>query len=199
MIKLVDILKEINIQSKTHIGQGSEQTAYPSKIKPGFVIKKFTGNNTFTTKDDWIKQIKNSQQYPDVFAEIEKFDFDKGYFIQEKLDEKSLTNDGVELYKYLKSNNKLPKTWPSEYPMLDIASIFYIEWEDKPDLINLLDDTPWENTLKPKLKRFFDKLNKHGLGYNSKSPLGDIRFSNIGYDKNGEIKILDFSSSLDYF
>ena len=107
MIKLVDILKELNIQSKTPIGQGGEQTAYPSKIKPGFVIKKLTGENEYFTKEDWKEIIQTAQQHPEVFAQVDKVDFDKGYFVQEKLDEKSLTKDGNELYKYLKDNNIL--------------------------------------------------------------------------------------------
>lgn len=52
MIKLIDILKELNIQSKIPIGKGNEQTTYPSKIKPGFIIKKFTPKSEFFTKED---------------------------------------------------------------------------------------------------------------------------------------------------
>lgn len=190
MIKLLDILKEINIQSKTPIGQGGEQTAYPSKIKPGFVIKKLTGENEYFTKEDWKEIIQTAQQHPEVFAQVDKVDFDKGYFVQEKLDEKSLTKDGNELYKYLKDNNILYRNEndKSNYSGLDIITILYMD----PDRIDMLDDTLWENTLKPKLESFFNKLNQAGYGIDD-NYLGDLRLTNVGYDKNGEIKILDFN------
>lgn len=190
MIKLIDLLKELNIQPKTSIGQGGEHTIYPSKIKPGFVIKKLTGEFEFFTKEDWKKIIQAAQQHPEVFAQIDKVDFDKGYFVQEKLDEKSLTKDGNELYEYLKDNNILYRNDQdkSDYSSLDIITILYMT----PDRIDMLDNTPWENTLKPKLERFFDKLNKAGHGIDD-NYLGDLRLTNIGYDKNGEIKILDFN------
>lgn len=190
MIKLIDILKELNIQLKVPIGQGGEQTVYPSKIKSNFVIKKLTGGNEFYTKKDWEEIIQTAQQHPEVFAKIDKVDFDKGYFVQEKLDEKSLTKDGNELYKYLKDNNILYRNNQdkNDYSGLDIITILYLS----PDRINMLDDTPWENTLKPKLERFFNKLNKTGHGIDDNF-LGDLRLTNVGYDKNGEIKILDFN------
>ena len=190
MIKLIDLLKELNIQSKSPIGQGGEHTVYSSKTKPGFVIKKLTGENEYYTKEDWAEIVKTAQQHPEVFAQIDKVDFDKGYFVQEKLDEKSLTKDGNELHKYLKDNNILYRNDQdkSDYSSLDIITILYMT----PDRIDMLDDTPWENTLKPKLERFFDKLNEAGHGIDDNF-LGDLRLTNIGYDKNGEIKILDFN------
>jgi hypothetical protein len=190
MIKLVDLLKELNIQSKASIGQGGEQTVYPSKIKPGFVIKKLTGENEYFTKEDWKEIIQTSQQHPEVFAQIDKVDFDKGYAVQEKLDEKSLTKDGDELYKYLKDNNILYRNPQDKnnYTGLDIIGILYSD----PDRLDMLDNTPWEDTLKPKLERFFNKLNEIGYGIDD-NYLGDLRLTNIGYDKNGEIKILDFN------
>lgn len=190
MIKLTNLLRELNIQPKTPIGKGDEQTAYPSKIKPGFVIKKFTSESEFFTKEDWAEIIETAQQHPEIFAQIDKVDFDKGYFVQEKLDEKSLTKDGNELYDYLKDNNILYRNPQdkNDYSGLDIITILYMN----PDRINMLDNTPWEDTLKPKLEHFFDKLNETGYGIDD-NYLGDLRLTNVGYDKNGEIKILDFN------
>jgi hypothetical protein len=190
MIKLTNLLKELNIQLKTPIGQGDEQTVYPSKIKSGFVIKKFTANEENFTKEEWREVIETAQQHPDVFAQIDKVDFDKGYIVQEKLDEKSLTKDGNELYSYLKDNNILYRNPQdiSNYSGLDPITILYMD----PDRIDMLDNTPWEDTLKPKLERFFDKLENAGFGINDNF-LGDLRLTNVGYDKNGEIKILDFN------
>ena len=183
-------LKELNIQPKTHIGKGDEHTVYSSKIKPGFVIKKLTGETDFYTKEDWIEIVQTAQQHPEVFAQIDRVNLDKGYFVQEKLDEKQLTKDGGELHNYLKDNNILYRNDQdkSDYNGLDVITILYMD----PDRMDMLDNTPWEYTLKPKLERFFEKLNKAGHGIDD-NYLGDLRLTNIGYDKNGEIKVLDFN------
>jgi hypothetical protein len=117
---------------------------------------------TEESKEGWEEVIQTAQQHPEVFAKIDKVNFDKGYFVQEKLDEKSLTKDGVELIKYLKDNNILYNNDQDKkrYNGLDILTILYTY----PDKIDMLDNTPWENTLKPKIERFFDKLNKIGYG-----------------------------------
>jgi hypothetical protein len=190
MIKLEDLLKELKIQYKEPIGQGSEQTVYPFKTKSDFVIKKFTANEKYYTKEDWKQIIQTAQKYPDVFAKIEKVNFDQGYIVQEKLDENTLTNECIELYEYLKNNNILYRNDQdkSNYSGLDIITILYIE----PNRINMLNNTPWEKTLKPKLMDLFNKLNKIGHGIND-NYLGDFRLSNLGYDKNKNIKILDFN------
>jgi hypothetical protein len=183
-------LKELNIQPKTPIGKGDEHTIYSSKIKPGFVIKKLTGETDFYTKEDWIEIVQTAQQHPEVFAQIDRVNLDKGYFVQEKLDEKQLTKDGGELHNYLKDNNILYRNDQdkSDYSGLDVITILYMD----PDRMDMLDNTPWEYTLKPKLERFFEKLNKAGHGIDD-NYLGDLRLTNIGYDKNGEIKVLDFN------
>jgi hypothetical protein len=110
--------------------------------------------------------------------------------VQEKLDEKQLTKDGGELHNYLKDNNILYRNDQdkSDYNGLDVITILYMD----PDRMDMLDNTPWEYTLKPKLERFFEKLNKAGHGIDD-NYLGDLRLTNIGYDKNGEIKVLDFN------
>jgi hypothetical protein len=96
----------------------------------------------------------------------------------------------AQISKYLKDNNVLYRNEndKSDYSGLDIITILYMD----PDRIDMLDDTPWENTLKPKLENFFNKLNQAGYGIDD-NYLGDLRLTNVGYDKNGEIKILDFN------
>jgi hypothetical protein len=185
MIKLTNLLKELNIQPKTPIGKGSEHTVYSSEIKPGFVIKKF--NDELVEKEQWIENIQLAQQYPEVFAKIDKVDFDKEYYVQEKLDEKSLTKDLNELNNYLEENDILD-VW--EYSDLeDVLEILVVF----PDQINMLDYTPYEKTLKPKLKDFLKRLKTAGIGRTGHI-ISDLRISNVGYDTAGKIKILDFQS-----
>ena len=191
MIKLTDLLKEINIQFKDPIGQGSEHTVYPSKIKPGFVMKKFTEN--IILKDDWVKCIQAAQQHPELFAKIDKVDFDKEYVIQEKLDEKSLTKDLNELNDYLEEN---PPLWDDkEIDDFEDVLDFLITY---PNEINILNNTPYEKTLKPKLKDFLKRIKTAGFNTrNSKYDiLTDVRIGNVGYYSTGKIKILDFQLGL---
>ena len=187
MIKLLDILKELNIQTKKPIGSGFEQTAYPSVTKPNTVIKKFTADEDLYSIEDWEYVIETAKQHPDLFALVYKVDIDKRYFIQEKLDEKTLTKEGLELSKYLFKNN-------IDIGSGDIFTFLYLY----PNKIDVLDNTPWENTLKPKIKDFFDRLQQAGYGPNKKF-IGDIRLTNLGYDKTGKIKILDFNFESEYY
>ena len=196
MIKLTDLLnkknllKELNIQPKNIMGQGGEHTAYPFKTKPGFVIKKLIGDNKYFTKEDWMEIIQTAQQHPNIFAKIDKVDFNKEYIVQEKLDEKSLTKDLLELDNYARKNIDLfqnPK-FKSNNVGLDILTILY----SNPDQINILNNTPYEKTLKPKLENLFNRLENAGFGIDG-NYLGDLRISNVGYDITGKIKILDFN------
>ena len=190
MVKLIDILKELNIQPKTSIGQGLTQTTYASSIKPEFVIKKLTGEHEFFTKEDWKKVIETFQKNPDVFAIIDRVNFDKGYIVQEKLDEKSLSKELVELHKYLKDNNILYRNPGDKWTWAgwDILTILYAN----PSRLSMLDNTPYEETLKPKLEDFFKRLDKAGHGIRGNF-LGDLRITKVGYDNTGKIKVLDFS------
>ena len=187
MIKLIDILKEIDIHQKRSIGSGFEQTVYPSYLKPNTVIKKFTADEDMYSIEDWEDVIETAKQHPDLFALVYKVNIDKRYFIQEELDEKTLTKEGLELNKYLFKNN-------IDIGSGDIFTFLYLH----PNKIDILDNTPWETTLKPKIKNFFDRLQQAGYGPNKKF-IGDIRLTNLGYDKTGKIKILDFNFESEYY
>lgn len=186
MIQLKRLLNELNIQQKQSIGSGFEQTVYPSVVKPNTVIKKFTADEDMYSIEDWEDVIKTAKQHPDLFALVYKVDIDKRYFIQEKLDEKTLTKECLELSKYLFENN-------INIGSGDIFTFLYLQ----PNRINILDNTPWQSTLKPKIKNFFDRLHQAGYGPN-KTFIGDIRLTNLGYDTSGKIKILDFNFESEY-
>jgi hypothetical protein len=195
MIKLIKLLKELNIQPKTPIGQGGEQIVYPSKIKSGFVIKKLYDE---WESEDWAERIQISKQYPEVFAKVDKVDFDKGYIVQEKLDEKSLTKDLNELNDYLIKNDILfrneqgEEEYYEEEEFGDLEDVLEI-LVAFPNRINmLLDNTPYEKTLKPKLKDFLERLNNAGFNKETGNIIRDVRIDNVGYDTAGKIKILDF-------
>lgn len=177
---------EVRTQRKDRLGQGFEHDVYGSKLKPDFVIKKFTADEDLYSKEDWQEMLDASVENPEIFAKIGRISLDKGYFTQEKLDERGLTRDFMELGRYL--FDKGVDTGDG-----DVLAFFYLN----PDRLHVLLDTPWRETLLPKLKRFLDRVDRAGYGSGG-SYLGDIRLTNLGYDKDGEIKILDFNFTSEY-
>jgi hypothetical protein len=190
MIRLSNLLNELNIRPKAPIGSGAEQTVYPFNIKPGFVIKRFTADEELYDKDEWEQVIETSKKHPSIFAAVDKVDIDKGYFIQEKLDEQTLTKECHELSNYLIKNNI-----DSNYTKYsaDLISFYYLY----PNRLSILENTPRKSTLKPKLEDFFNRLTRAGYGP-TKKYIGDIRIENVGYDIHKQIKILDFNFSSEY-
>ena len=186
-MNLLDLLKEIHPQAKPEVGVGNWQTVYSSTVNPDYVIKQYNaGKDTYDSKQ-WGKVYKVAQQHPELFAKFVKVNLEKGYAVQEKLDEKALTQDSKEVQKYLLDNNIDPDYSKEKS---DIIEFFY----ENPGKLSILNNTPWENTLKPKLEKFYSNIaqaksesDKEQLKY-----LRDIRTTNVGYDKNQNIKILDF-------
>ena len=115
MIKLIDILNELNIQSKTPIGSGYEQDVYPYMKDPNYVIKKwFNKDTTEGTIDRFISMYK---KYPKYLAKSFKLKDNHDYYLQEKVDNDRFKQDIIDefntfikkLYNYYKdySTNEL--------------------------------------------------------------------------------------------
>jgi hypothetical protein len=174
MIKLIDILKEINILSKPELGSGGVFTAYPSKIDPSKVIKISNYNNP-----------KDIQYHADMFRNHPKY-FPKvykvtgKYLVIEKLNIKPI----IEYYNKLKSLTSLlnpfklipfynPKKFDPDNP-LDVVI------KQHPELL--------EMTLK--LKKLYKDVDKilEKEGYDEL----DFHQENIGIDDKGNFKMLDF-------
>jgi len=200
--KLLREIYELNIQKKKMMGSGDEHDIYPFKLKPGYVIKTIKDiewMNWDELLDDRNEVYQTMIKNPEIFAKIDKVNWDKYYLVQEKLDEKKLTKDLKNLKTYLKNNQ--PDQWNVELEDKDrpgtiknigkrypgIITRYYV-W---PELLKEIDNTPYK-FLKPKLEDLFNRLNKAGLGINNRY-LGDLKPTNLGYDLNGKIKIFDFS------
>jgi len=83
MIKLIDILRELNTRDKEMLGQGLEHNVYPSQ-DPNKVVK--VGETRYV--DKWVKDFKSR---PDLFPKIYKVgklkdDPKRSYVVMERLD-----------------------------------------------------------------------------------------------------------------
>ena len=99
MIKLLDILNEINIRQKTQLGSGDnvEGEVYPFELSPDKVIKKYTQTNPETK----YAQYELMKKYPKFFVKV--FKITPQYVVLEKV--KTPVPGLKELQSYL--NNEL--------------------------------------------------------------------------------------------
>jgi hypothetical protein len=82
MIKLINILKEINIQTKPQMGKGASFTAYPSKIYPDRVIK------TSSSPQDIQNHADMFDKYPTIFPKV--YEVTDKYMVIEKLNQQPI-------------------------------------------------------------------------------------------------------------
>ena len=95
MIKLVDILKEIQTQPKKRIGHGNQGNVY--NVGKNKIVKKSTNPKGFSQDEIEIYNLFN--QHPDVFPHIYKLT--KDYVIMDKLDQNPLGD----VYNFLETTN----------------------------------------------------------------------------------------------
>ena len=215
MIKLIDLLKEINIQKKKSLGSGGEQSAYPYLKDPNYVIKTFNNKSdqSVLNRYEINHYLKILEQYPEYIANIIIPGENSKYYFQEKVDVKKAQEDiwdvVIEVTKKAALDlEKKYKTPNDAYNNLNIGEIFLNakSWEDIKN-INNIDD-------------FFDISYGEGIpmndlfssyvynNYSKNIPLvqklkpvwgigstitqfGSFHEDNLGYDKNGNFKIID--------
>ena len=175
MIKLIDILKELNIQPKPELGSGGVFAAYPSKLDPSKVIK----ISHYGDPEDLYHHYDMFKKYPKYFPKVYKIT-DK-YMIIEKLNTKPI----LEYYDILKSfysypqpklSNILsynPNKFDSDNPV-DVAI------KQHPELL--------KTTLK--LKKLYKDVDN--ILSNEEYDELDFHEENIGIDDKGNFKMLDF-------
>jgi len=178
MIKLVDILKELNTKPKQMLAQGFEHNVFPS-LNPDKVIK--VGETEFVKK--WVKDF---QSRPDLFAIVSKVGNVKGYedltYVElERLDTEQFTVDfevlesileeiHYDVLEAIKIGEKDEKRWNQFYEYIkkqdeEIADFFV-------KLYNNVVET------KPFKKGLFKTY--------------DFHKGQFGYDKDHKIKMLDY-------
>jgi len=216
MIKLVDLLNELNIQPKNQIGYGDQQVVYPYLKDPNYVIKKFFNKpaDGVLTREE-IKHYSNVlNQYPKYIANIVIPSKDSKYYFQEKVDVKTSQNDiwdvVIKVIKKVASNLKEKYNTPEEANddlNLDIE-VFQNSggWENIEN-INNIDDLfditygdgiPMDYLFNPYIYKNYTKdtplVQKLKPVWNigkTMTQFGSFHEDNLGYDKDKNFKIID--------
>lgn len=198
MIKLIDLLNEINIRQKTQLGSGDnvEGEIYPSELSPDKVIKKYTQTNPETK----YAQYELMKKYPKFFVEV--FKVTPQYVVLEKVktpipglkELQSYINNELGI-KFVRGGKILQNVYANDLVMglFDELSsgnlIFFnsilkqVKEAGKTDYYNLL----------TKLYTFFKNFKKEvPEGFMDNQYL-DIHSDNIGIDKQGKLKLFDIN------
>jgi hypothetical protein len=196
MIKLLDILKEINNPSPENLlGQeltddekGRYSAVYLYKPDPSKVIKVNKKGIDKKLNPQVIKDLKLMNQHPDIATKT--FEITPYYAVIEKLNQQKTNVDMWEFREEIKkyrSISKVPydfkKHYDSDYFVLEYIKLYLIKGQIDKMLIKI--NSP---KLLSKIKKyilFIDKAIK-AFGENV-----DIHAGNIGYDDKGNLKLLD--------
>lgn len=206
-MNLTEILDELNIQPKIPIGSGMYHTAFPFTKFKDKIIKTKNGNlilapdeKSFkiTNKNDKLdpKEMDMFKLHPDIFAHVYKVT--DRYAVIEKLETKTIKQ---ELYKlsedflrWMLQNPDFAENlgWmkPVEYMEPDDFNVMVelnLERNNK-EFLRDLGKSVTNKGFYLKLLEFIKKCYASDLG---KKNL-DLHSDNIGYDKQGNIKLLDF-------
>jgi len=207
MIKLLDIL-ELNTQKKPHLGRGSEADVYDFASQPDKVVKYQKGDTFGMSDRSWEDNISLMKDNPDIFVKIYKSNPEKHYLILEKVDTKEIVEEVKQMTKiFINESNKNKKLFFAEDQGWITPPTFEGIYESSGiiDPINIarrgiLKDNTNDiklilNILKPhsNLLNTFKKWVEFIKLVNSKIGLKiDFSFENVGYDKQGNLKMFDF-------
>ncbi len=218
MIKLSDLLNELDIQPKRSIGSGEQQIAYPYLKNPNYVIKKFDqySNQDLSVLNRYeIKHyLEMLEKYPEYVANIIIPKENSKYYFQEKVDVKKAQNDIWDLViKIIKKialdlENKY-KTPYEAYENLNIGAEVFLNaksWKDIKNInniddlfdINYYDGVPmnylFDNYIYKNYSKNIPLVQKlkpvWEVGTNN-TQFGIFHEDNLGYDKENNFKIID--------
>lgn len=181
------ILNEWNIQHKDEIskGIGTRKKVFPLKSNPDYVVKQII------TLDDHQKHLLKKEidfciAHPNICAKILKFDIEKGYVIQERLDTGKFLKELYAAARILKKDLKLQKIK------------YLVQGEEANDKLSsfiayLSHEVDW------RLKPFEEIFEKNSFGFKIFMFCDEILYlqitdsheNNVGLDKFGNIKLLD--------
>jgi hypothetical protein len=189
MIKLVDILKEIQIQPKKRIGYGDQGNVY--NVGKNKVVKKSTNLEGFSQDEIEIYNLFN--QHPDIFPHIYKLT--KDYVIMDKID--SPGKELMNVYDFLDDVDPSPENKWKSMPWREedfLQNIYKSLYDNNLETFNQILQKAKEsnrmdvyNTLK-KCLDFCIKLKE--LFQNKRI---DVHLGNVGIGNDGKIKIFDAS------
>lgn len=197
------VMKEINIRRKEPLGSGTVHTVYNFEKFKDKVIKTKYGDLEYTNgkleRVNTNKLDQNEMQTfvnnPEIFAKVYKYT--DRYAIIEKLDTQNLLNDVQEkvapaIVKTFIQNPELASEWTSKKPIemtsqdFDGAGMLNAFRNHKQFVKGVLKNTPDREFVIKLLKLInnaYNEIPRHVV---------DIHENNLGYDKEGNIKLLDF-------
>ena len=202
MIKLINLLLEQireEIKEKPLLGKGGHKqvytmTNYKSKDLPdsSFVAKKWKNNDTVNgiVKREYEIYLKNKN----MFAPIDKIDFNRQIMIQKRLDTKKAQLELSSLKKYVAPYYSLSV----DYVYNDLPEFFEFLVEE-PSVSKKVRDSIKSDQLKETYDRWIqftkdmfamDRKFKNLLG-NQRDLIVDFHDGNVGYDSDGKIKFID--------
>jgi len=177
------MFNEINIRQKTKIGSGTYKDVYDLETYPGFVAKIFSTLDNEVVYDVQEEE-ESGKKYPELFAQIKKVDYKKGYMVQEKVNDDTFKKDVDKLKEEIVSEA------PSFKPIDIVFYLFRHLRDNNKDAIKAIKDVLKNNDNKKFYNKLITYLSK--LSKVKRDVFGmDVHRENFGYDKQGNIKMFD--------
>jgi hypothetical protein len=177
------IFKELDIRQKIKIGSGTYKDVYDLETYPGFVAKKFSILDNEVVYDVQEEE-EISKKYPELFTQIKKVDYKRGYMVQEKVDKDKFQSDVDKL------KEEIVLAAPSFKP-IDIPFYLFRHLRDNnKDAIKAIKDILKDNNN----KKFYNTLITYlfKLSKVKRETQGlDVHRENFGYNDKKQIKMLD--------
>lgn len=209
---LLEIFNEVQVKPKDRIGFGAFHSVYPNlkfqdkviKTKHGGLTQDMEGKFHTLPQDNDSKldldEIETFQRHPDIFCKV--YIVNERYAVLEKLDTKSISEESDQLEEaYITMFYKEGKDFIQQYytgftpedienfiGRENIEQVLYSHINDKKIMTNLVH---YSNDKDLFLRYYY--LFKKIKQANIKSSNGkvDLHKRNIGYNKEGELRLLD--------
>ena len=197
-MKILDIIHEIVTTNKERIGSGKDHVVYDYKADPTKIIKsawgvdkgqyKYGADSNRHLVDMNSDHIEIFIKYPNLFPKVYKHN--NRYAIIEKLDTSKVFQDSKDLYDQLIQYDEVFKN-VAESDL--ISGLYYTVTKVSgflPKVVRKMRKAGEDLTLLERYVTLFKKL-KNTVGRSSYYGL-DVTANNLGYDNEGNLKLLDF-------
>ena len=187
MIKFIPEMNEANYMEK--VGEGGEHVIYT--IDDDFLLKmpiKDRDDESLNPEKHFDNYIKFMQQYPEIFVDIKKLD--KRRASVQKVDIEAAKEEIKDLYNLITTTPKFKNdTIKIGGIRMTIDNLYNIRTPDMQELLEKLNNFGKfnKNQLVLKWVRFIVKLQK-----TFKNKTLDLHTDNIGLDKEGDVKLVDW-------
>ena len=188
------------IRNKKLLGRGKEHIVYEFEKSPNKVIKqlwdveqgyRYDPNAVVVASGFDSRHTDMFLKYPELFATVYKVT--NKYAIIERLNTDDVEKDEKYLYEQVKDFNYWEFQYTKDYSFL--SQLYFSIMRDSrfaSKILNNLEKNGYDTYLMDKYITFFKKINKTLKKDRSLHKGLDIGSHNLGYDINGNIKLLDY-------